>query len=105
MPRGGDFGGPALPHLRLDVRIDEDAELRLPEEVDEAGSDDVPLRVDGRRGRRLRQIADGDDRVAAHPDVAAEPRRARAVEDAPIDDLAVERRLSGRAQRRTASSE
>jgi len=85
-----DLGGNALPHLCLQMRIDEDGALRLPEEIDEAGGDDVVVRVDRGRCGNLRKIADGDDRVAAHADVAAIPRRAGAVDDAAVCDFQVE---------------
>src|SRR6266566_3719158 len=86
----GDLGRHSLPHLRLDMRIDEDGRLGLAEEVDEAGRDDAPLRVDRLRRLHLRKVADGHDRIAAHPDVAAEPRRTGTVDDAAVADLQIE---------------
>ena len=72
MPFAGHLGRHALPHFGLEMRVLKHGALRLAEEVDEAGRDDVVVRVD-RRGRGLmREIADGDDRVAANADVAAD---------------------------------
>src|SRR5207302_6211573 len=85
-----DLGGDALAHLRFEMRILKDGVLRLPEEVDEAWGDDVVVRIDRVRSGDVREIADGDDRVAAHADVAAIPRRAGAVDDASVGDFQIE---------------
>src|SRR5205807_6782698 len=65
-------------------------ELRLPEEVDKAGGDDIIVGVDRVCRGDIRKIADGNDRVAADADVAAIPRRAGAVDDASVDDFQIE---------------
>jgi hypothetical protein len=72
------------------MRIGDDGGLRPAEQVDEARRDHAPARVDGGRRGRLGKVADGDNPIAAHADVPAEPRRAGAVDDAAVGDFEVE---------------
>ena len=48
--------------------------------VDETRRDDAPGRVDGPRGLRASQFADGRDTVAPDGDIGAHPRRTRAID-------------------------
>src|SRR5207248_467953 len=69
--------------------------LRLAEEVDEAGSDDAAVGVDGGGRGHGGEIADGRDGVAANADVTAVPRCAGTIDDPRVDDLEIERRWFG----------
>ena len=70
--------------------VDEHRELRLAEQVDEAGCDHGATDVDAAARRRLGQIADGDDAIAGDADVSAEPGGAGAVDDSPSGEHQVE---------------
>ena len=53
-------------------------------DVDEAGRDHAAAHVHDPRGRLVDRRCDPRDLVAANRDVAGEPRRSRAVDDAPV---------------------
>ena len=91
----GDLGGDALIDLRGQARIDQDGQLRLAQHVDEAGSDDHAVGVDGARALRVAQIADGGDLAVANADVARVPGRAGAVDDVAVGDDDVEGLVRG----------
>ena len=87
-----DLGRDALHDLRRGAAVHEHVELGLAEHVDEARRDDQPGGVDGLERRTPGQLADGSDAIARDRDVALEPRRAGAVDDAAARDQDVERR-------------
>ena len=82
----GHFGRDALHDLARGAVVDQDVELGLAEQVDEARRDDEVRRVDRRRRRRARQVPDRRDPVADDADVTAEPRAAGAVHDPAVPD-------------------
>ncbi len=69
----GDLRGDALVDLGGQAGIDEHGELGLAEHVDEAGSDDVAVGVDGAAAGLGGEVADGGDAALADGDVAGVP--------------------------------
>jgi len=86
----GDLRRDALMDLRRQARVDQDRQLGLAEHVDEARGDDPTRGVDGALARSRAQGTDGGDAAVADADVAGNPRRAGAVDDAPVRDDEVE---------------
>ncbi len=82
----GDLGGDALKDFRWQARIDENSELGLAEHVDESGSDNHAVSIDGARALSGGEIADSGDPAITNPDVAGIPGGARAVNDAAVGD-------------------
>ncbi len=82
----GDLGRDALGDLARHAVVDEDVELRLAQQVDEAGGDNQAGGVDPLTRLRVLQVADGGDAVAADRDIGAKPRRARAIDDAAVGE-------------------
>ena len=65
-----DLGGNALVNLRGQARIDQNGQLRLAQHVDEAGSDDHAMNVNGASALSLRKVPDGGDFSGTNADVA-----------------------------------
>ncbi len=86
----GDLGRHPLQDLARRAAVDQHVELRLPEQIDEAGRDHQVRRVDRDRCRGTGKRTDGGDAIAADGDVTAEPRRAGAVDNPAIPDQDVE---------------
>ena len=80
--------------------IDEDIELRLAEEVDEARGDDATVDVDAPPRRSLGEVADGDDLLSPDTDVGVHAWRPGPVDDVAVLEDEVER-LRRSAARRT----
>ena len=73
-------------------------------DIDEAGRDDQPARVHASRGGRVRQVPHGGDGVPVDPDLAEEPRTARAIDNFGSGDQHVEAWL-GEERRRKETKE
>ncbi len=86
----GDHGGDPVPGRRLEQRVPRGLAVVVGVDVDEAGRDQQPGRVDGLGGvageRRPRHR---DDRAVLHRHVTDEARVARAVDDGAAGDLDV----------------
>ena len=89
----GDFRGDSLIDLGRQARIDKDCVFRLPEHVDEAGSDDLAARVDSAGARRVMKIPDGGNLSVANSKIARIPGRACAIDDVAVSDDDVVRLL------------
>jgi hypothetical protein len=94
-----DLGGHALADLALGMAVLQQQQVGVRVHVDEAGGDDQPGGVEGAPGRP-RHPADGGDAIAAHGNVAAEPRVAAAVDDGSVADEQVVGRFGRRGRRR-----
>lgn len=91
------------------MRVDQDRQLGLAEHVNEARRDNHAVRVNGARGLRRAQKADGGNASVANADVARVPGRARAVNDVSIADDQVVRSgglgVQGRERQKKDESE
>src|SRR5207244_2105566 len=92
--------GDALKDLGGDPRLDQDAELRLPEHVDEAGSDYFAVRIDRFRARGLFEVADRRNSSVSDAEIARIPRGARSIDDPSVHDHEIEALVSGLRDRR-----
>ena len=79
----GDHRGDALAGLGRHVAVDQQQVVVVGVGVDEARRDDAPGGVDGPRGLRAGEVADGSDAIARNGDIGPRPRRARAVDHRP----------------------
>ena len=81
------LGRDALAHLALTARIEQQAEFGVGVDVYEAGRDHQPGSVQGLRRGCCREIADGANPVAGHPNVGPLPRLTGAVNNgSPTDN-------------------
>src|SRR4029077_18490277 len=87
------FRGNALKYLGGESGLDQDAQLRLPQHVDEPGSDYIVVSVDRSRAGGTFEVADGRNSAVANADLARIPRRARSIDDVSVDDHQVEPRI------------
>ncbi len=93
----GHLGRDALHDLAGRAAVDEHVELRLAQQIDEPRRDDQVRGIDRRRAAGVADHADRRDAIFCDGDVAAEPGRAGAVDDAPVgDDEIVARSLRRR---------
>ena len=102
--RGGtafpsDFRGNALVDFRGQARVDENGQLRLAEHVDEAGSHDHAVGVDGAIALSLAKISYSCNFAGANTHVSGIPGRSGAVYDVAVDDYDVEGRRKRRSLR------
>src|SRR5690348_2693292 len=86
-----DFGSDALVNLRRQPWINENRGFRLPQHVDESGSNHHSVSVDGALPCCLTQISNRCDSAIADSDVPRIPRRASAVDDVTVCDDKVKR--------------
>ena len=86
----GDLGGDALEDLGGQAGVRQDAELRLPQHVDEPRRHHVPPRVHHPLGLRALQPPDGRDPAVPDAEVRRIPGRAGAVDDPAVADDEIE---------------
>ena len=81
-----DLGRHSLAYFALGLGVDRQREVGMRLDVDEAGRDDLTLRVDRPAGGALVTWLDRDDASAANGDVRPPGRRAGAVDDVAAAD-------------------
>jgi hypothetical protein len=89
----GDLRGHALGDLAGGAVVHQDVEFGLALNVDEPGRSHQAGGVNALPGRGIMQVAHGGDAVAGNSNVAHEPWRACAVDDASAPDDVIELRL------------
>src|SRR5439155_7337976 len=85
-----DDGGHAVARRRLEHRVPRGLSVVVRVDVDEAGRDNEPRRVDDLNRVALDGRADFDDHTVLDRDVADELRATRSVDDGPPADLQIE---------------
>jgi hypothetical protein len=73
-PFAGDLRGYSLIDFRWQTRIHQNGEFGLTKHINEAGSDNEPVSVDGALARCCGEIADCGDSSFANSDVTGIPR-------------------------------
>ena len=90
-----DLGGHALAQRALGLGVDQQREVGVAVDVDEAGGDDAAAGLDPPTRLRRREVAERDDPVTDHPDIRADCCAPQPIDDVTTRDDDVEPHRSG----------